>query len=311
MEEEKQEELSAEQIWDEEANKSAEENLEASPGDSEETVVAEEPQETESKNEVEANANTQTEEDKPADPFEGLPEAVKQKLLKIDDLEKSNQQLIHHVKTAEGRVAAMQREAEIAKRVKDEVAKKDSPSQKEITNASKNPEKWDNLKEDFPEWAEAMEEFVASKLGSSQPQGSAIDPKQIEGYVNNRISASQSQLSRRIEEATLDGRHPSWRDDVKTTDFNNWLTNQPNEVRGLADSQNAKDAIRMMDLFYESKTRPADNIKQSRSQRLAKAATPDKRNQTPPPKSLEDMTPEQLWNYEAKKREKTRVARGY
>ena len=51
-------------------------------------------------------------------------------------------------------------------------------------------------------------------------------------------------------------------------------------------------------------------IKQSRSQRLAKAANPDKRNQTPPPKSLDDMTPEQLWNYEARKREKTRAARG-
>ena len=32
----------------------------------------------------------------------------------------------------------------------------------------------------------------------------------------------------------------------------------------------------MMDLFYESKQRPADTIKQSRSQRLAKAANPDK-----------------------------------
>ena len=306
MEEDKQEELSAEQIWEEEANKSAEEKLETSPDDSEETVVAEEPQEEEPK-EVEAKA----EEEQPADPFDGLPDAVKEKLLKIDDLEKSNQQLIHHVKTAEGRVAAMQRETEIAKRVKDEVAKKDSPSQKEITTASKNPEKWDNLKEDFPEWAEAMEEFVSSKLGSSQQQGSTIDPKQIEGYVNNQIRATQSQLTRRIEEATLDGRHPSWRDDVKGSDFNNWLTNQGNEVRVLADSQNAKDAIRMMDLFYESKTRPADTIKQSRSKRLAKAATPDNRNQTPPPKSLEDMTPEQLWNYEAKKREKTRAARGY
>ena len=145
MEEEKQEELSAEEIWDEEANKSAEETIETSPDDSEETVVAEEPQEEEPKEEVEAKA----EEETPADPFEGLPDAVKEKLLKIDELEKSNQQLIHHVKTAEGRVAAMQREAEIAKRVKEEVAKKDSPTQTEITTASKNPEKWEQLKRRF------------------------------------------------------------------------------------------------------------------------------------------------------------------
>ena len=101
-----------------------------------------------------------------------MPDAVKEKLLKIDELEKSNQQLIHHVKTAEGRVAAMQREAEIAKRVKEEVAKKDSPTQTEITTASKNPEKWDKLKEDFPEWAEAMEEYVSSKLGGTHNHNS-------------------------------------------------------------------------------------------------------------------------------------------
>ena len=169
MEEDKQEELSAEQIWEEEANKSAEEKLETSPDDSDETVVAEEPQEEEPEG-VEAKA-----EEEPADPFQGLPDAVKQKLLKIDDLEKSNQELIHHVKTAQGRVAAMQRETEIAKRVKDEVAKKDSPSQKEITTASKNPEKWDNLKEDFPEWAEAMEEF--DKMQKCLDKFSRLNPK--------------------------------------------------------------------------------------------------------------------------------------
>ena len=313
MGEEKQEELTEEEIWNEEASKSAEDVLETSPEESkEETIVAEE---TEPQEEVEASAETElqteAEEEKPADPFEGLPEVVKQKLLKIDDLEKSNQNLIHHVKTAEGRVAAMQRETEIAKRVKEEVDKKDSPTQKDISTASKNPEKWEQLKEDFPDWAEAMEEFVSSKLSSNKPQGPAIDPKQIEGYVNNQIQATQSQLSRRIEEAQLDGRHPSWRDDVRTNDFGTWLSNQAIEVRKLGDSQNAKDAIRMMDLFYESRKTPANEIKQTRSQRLAKAANPDKRSQTPPPKSLDEMNPEELWNYEARKLEKTRVARGY
>ena len=66
-----------------------------------------------------------------------------------------------------------------------------------------------------------------------------------------------------------------------------------------------------MDLFYESKKTPANEIKQSRVQKLAKAATPNRRGQTPPPKSVDEMTAEELWNYEARKREKTREARGY
>ena len=59
--EEKQEELSAEQIWEEEANKSAEDRIEASPDNSEETVVAEEPQEEEPKEEVEAKLKPEEE----------------------------------------------------------------------------------------------------------------------------------------------------------------------------------------------------------------------------------------------------------
>ena len=119
-----------------------------------------------------------------------------------------------------------------------------------------------------------MEEFVSAKLGGTQPQQPGLDPKQIEGYVNNQIKATQNSYQGRLKKQQLDGRHPSWRDDVKTSDFNNWLTNQRVMKFVLADSQNAKDAIRMMDLFYESKQRPADTIKQSRSQRLAKAANP-------------------------------------
>jgi len=45
-----------------------------------------------------------------ADPLAGLPEPVKQALARITELETANSQLLHHVKTAEGRVAAMQRE---------------------------------------------------------------------------------------------------------------------------------------------------------------------------------------------------------
>ena len=48
-----------------------------------------------------------------------------------------------------------------------------------------------------------MEEFVSSKLGGSQPQGSTIDPKQIEGYVNNQIKVTQSQLSRKLKKQLL------------------------------------------------------------------------------------------------------------
>jgi hypothetical protein len=66
----------------------------------------------------------------------------------------------------------------------------------------------------------------------------------------------------------------------------------------------------MLDLFNASKSVSATEIKQERGARLAAAAT-TRTGQTPPPKTLGDMSPTELWNYEAKKRERELKERGY
>jgi hypothetical protein len=66
----------------------------------------------------------------------------------------------------------------------------------------------------------------------------------------------------------------------------------------------------MLDLYHQAKAKPAAEIKQERGARLAAAAT-TRPGQTPPPRTVDDMSPEELWNYEAAKREKTRAQRGY
>jgi hypothetical protein len=115
---------------------------------------------------------------------------------------------------------------------------------------------------------------------------------------------------RAIEEARIDGKYENWKDTVNTLEFTQWFTVQAPEVRALADSSAARDALRMLDLFHETKKRSASDIKQERGARLAAAAT-TRPGQTPPPKTLDDMSPEELWNYEAAKREKTKAQRGF
>jgi hypothetical protein len=66
----------------------------------------------------------------------------------------------------------------------------------------------------------------------------------------------------------------------------------------------------MLDMFSESRTRSASDIRQERGARLAAAAT-TRPGQTPPPKTIGDMSPTELWNYEAKKRERELKERGY
>lgn len=290
----------AQNIWDEEAA-----ILEAgdTPADQQalapEDSLQDEPQ-------IDEQASEPIQED---DPLASLPEAVRAKLAQIDQLAEANAQLLHHVKTAEGRVAAMQREFQQARTAQQNVASQEAPSQGQIVTAAKNPEKWEQLKQDFPEWAGAMEEYVASQLGSVQSR-QGVDPNQIAAYVQQEVDRTKAEMSRAIEEARVDGKYENWKDTVNSLEFTQWFTVQSPETRALADSSAARDALRMLDLFHETKKRSASDIKQERGARLAAAAT-TRPGQTPPPKTLDDMSPEELWNYEAAKREKTKAQRGF
>ena len=242
-----------------------------------------------------------------ADPLAGLPEEVRIALGKITELETANAQLLHHVKTAEGRVAAMQREFQQARQASTMVNPNDAPSQGAIAAAAKNPEKWEQLKQDFPEWAGAMEEYVGAKLSGMQ---SGVQAMQVVDYVQEQLAAERAQMKAAIEEARVEGRHENWRDTVNSPDFAQWYAIQPADVKALAESSAARDAIKMLDLFNSVKAKPASDIKQERGARLAAAAT-SRPGQTPPPKTIGDMSPEELWNYEAQKREKQLADRGY
>lgn len=291
----------AQQLWDEEAAKL---NADDQSADQQMATAPEEPPLEDEPVAEEAAPSEEAE-----DPLASLPEAVRAKLAQIDELATANAQLLHHVKTAEGRVAAMQREFQQARMAQQQVAPQDAPSQGQIVNAAKNPEKWEQLKEDFPEWAGAMEEYVASKLGSVQPQ-QGLDPQQVAAFVQQQVDQTKAEMRQAIEEARVDGKYENWKDIVNTLEFTQWFTVQSPEIRSLANSDSARDAIRMLDMFHETKKRSASDIKQERGQRLAAAAT-TRPGQTPPPKSLDDMSPEELWNYEAAKREKTRAQRGF
>ena len=237
------------------------------------------------------------------DPLAGLPPAVRAKLAQIDELAKSNAQLQHHVMSAEGRMAAMQQEANQAR----QAAMQEAPTQTAIVSAAKNPEKWEQLKQDFPEWAGAMEEFVASKIGNQQQ---SLTPQQVAGYVQQQVAQTRAEMGRLMEEARIEGKYENWRDTVNTIEFAQWFTVQSPDTRALADSSAARDAIRMLDMFNSSRSVSATDIKQERGARLAAAAT-TRTGQTPPPKTLGDMSPTEMWNYEAKKRERELKERGY
>lgn len=295
-----------EQIWNEEAAK-----LDADDNSSAPELLADVPNENSPQiQEEDAELTQQTTEPEPEpDPLAGLSDGVRAKLAEIDELKQANANLLHHVKTTEGRVAAMQREAEQARRAQQTVGNTVAPSQGQIAAAAKNPEKWDQLKEDFPEWGDAVEEFVNSRLGNAQQQN-GLTSENVANFVEAKVAETRAEMTKLLEEARVEGKYEDWKGIVNTPDFAQWYAVQNPQIRALADSTSSKDALKMLDLFHETKKRSAADIKQEREQRLAAAAT-TKPGNTPPPKTLDDMSPEELWNYEAAKREKTKAQRGF
>jgi hypothetical protein len=284
----------AQNLWNEEAKKLDAED--AVPEFETQSAQVDEPVQVE-----------QQPEGQPEDPLAGLPEPVRQALARITELESANTQLLHHVKTAEGRVAAMQREFQQARQAQQTVAPDDAPSQGQMSAAARNPEKWEQLKQDFPEWASAMEEYVGAKL--SDVRG-GVQALQVADYVQEQLASAKADMRVAIEEARIEGKYDDWRTTVATPEFSQWFALQPAEVKSLADSTAGKDAIKMLDLFSTARAKPASEIRQERGARLAAAAT-SRPGQTPPPKTLDDLSPEDLWNYEAKKREEQLAKRGY
>lgn len=236
------------------------------------------------------------------DPYAGLPEAAKAKLAKIDELENANRQLTNELKTASGRVSAMQREFDLARKAKAEVGAA-APTDGQVSAAFKSPERWESLKKDFPEWGEAMEELVKANLIPGQPAGGGVDLTQYAQEMGERIEAIRLSMAEQLEEAKVELKYENWKEDIATPEFAAWIAIQPPDIQGLADSPKARDAIRMLDLFNQAKSQNADSIKQERGARLSVAAT-QKGPSAPAPKRVEDMTPEELWEYEAKRMER-------
>ena len=237
----------------------------------------------------------------PADPFEGLPQAVRSKLAEIDELKRANEDLRHHVKTTEGRVAAWQREREQMK----QQAAVSTPTAGEVTKAASDSEKWKELKQDFPEWAEAMEEYVSAKVGSSA-QGVPTD--QLNQLLEERTTQMRAENQEALEYAKLEMRHPEWKDEVNNEKFIAWANSQPQNVYSLLNSPKASDAIKMLDLYGAAKKAPSV---QNQRKATLESALSTKPGVSRPSKTVESMTQEELWKYEARQLEKRKEQRGF
>lgn len=237
------------------------------------------------------------------DPYEGLSPAVRAKLERMEQLEQQNQQLAAHLRETAGRVSSLQsnwdrmRQAQPAAGVQ--------PTQAQVQAAAQNPQAWEQLKADFPEWGAGIEAFVNARLQNVSP---GMTPEQVQQLVEQRTAEARAAAEQQMQHLLVDVKHPDWRNTLTTTEFRQWFATQPAEVRVLADSPRGQDAVRVLDLYAASKTPAARDERQGRQKRLEAAVSTV--NNTPPPstpvKSFDDMTPAEQWAYLAAERERQR-----
>lgn len=312
-------ELEGQALWDDVAKERGADEQSPSTTATDAEVKADEP-ESEAQETTESQATTETDgskKDEPTakteeapDPYAGLSPELKQRLQRLEALESQVPQLAQRVDAAVGRVAAWQREKDVAKQAA--TAVKNAPTQAQINAAAASTDKWDTLKTDFPEWADATEQYVAAKLAGMTPQQvQQVDPDKIAEVIEQRVGQVRAEMARAVEEAKVEGRHPNWREDINSDGFVKWFGVQTPEVKALAASDKGRDAIRMLDLYQEALAKPADKVQQERANKLAAAVSAKPgAGAGAVKKTVDDMSPEELWNYEAKLAVKRRGSSG-
>lgn len=220
--------------------------------------------------------------------------AEQQWLDKIAGLETQLSQMHQRLRNAEGHIGGLNSQLKQAQtQVKAEGG--DAPTASEIREAQKSPKAMEELRRDYPEFAKAMEDVLQADRAELNSRLAAMERRVATTQALAQPGISAADLQRVRAEVQVDIRHPGWQEKVARPEFTGWLVRQPREVQMLAASESPQDATRLLDIYSDATTATTTQ----RNQRLsAAAAIPAGRaGGSPKQKSLDDMTPQELWAY--------------
>ncbi len=217
-------------------------------------------------------ADEQEQETTDEDVWEGLTE--KQQAA-VAALEVDRDQWLQKYRSDEGRITAYQRQTEDYKRQLEEQSTKKEP---ETTSDAEGDEFWTALQEDDPDLANAID----GRLGSNKQP--AIDPD-----TQKKIDLMLKREDERVvtaELAALEAAHPDYQAVVNSPDFYSWMDKQPDNVKGMFNSDSAREAVSFLNYYksqspdYQPKqssegdqSPTVDQIKAERQKKLSNSST--------------------------------------
>lgn len=239
----------------------------------------------------------------PVEPTPDPTDEIKQILDKLGGFETLVTKLTNTVNEQTGRVGAIQRELAQAKNAANVVAR--APNAQAVAAASKSLAKWEQLKTDFPDWAEAIEERVGS-VAAPEP---GPDIAALQSQLQAEVGSLRQAVTMGIEEAKIYGAHRSWKTEVAGAPFAEWFKTLPAEDQAVYNSTSGDEVIRILDKWEEHKLNSRRDVRAERSQILQNAVAP-RRGPAPASVDPSTLTAEQLWQAESAQRIATRAQRG-
>jgi hypothetical protein len=211
--------------------------------------------------------------------------------------------LDYRMKQTESRVGSIQNsirdQVAAAKEASERVG--DSPSKQEIADASGSKEKWAELKEEYVEWADVMD-AIEERFEIRGESKTKLEQERDRLNTDFTKALNRQQLETEIKFVSL--AHKDWRQIDDSQEFKDWLKNAPEDIQQRSGSSNSEDIIYVLDQYKGSlePTGEKENsgekdparIKQERRARLERSQEIKKGTKTPKPKSVEDMTEEEL-----------------
>uniref|UniRef100_A0A6H1ZK49 Uncharacterized protein n=1 Tax=viral metagenome TaxID=1070528 RepID=A0A6H1ZK49_9ZZZZ len=228
------------------------------------------------------------------DPWEGVNPALKGMFDTMSQTVQTLQGADLRLKQAESRIGAITNELHAAKKAAEQV--RVAPTAEQMAGAAKSDENWENLKKDFPEWAEAFDGRFDNKLSVKLEElkkeiGGGTTTEELEKLKTTLAEGTQTEIQKGI----LTFFKPKWKDTIGTNDWKAWLTAQSAETVALTLSDQAVDAVTLIDQFEEAtqKQKTATEIAADRKRRMRASVLPEG-GKAIPVKSEADMSVAEL-----------------
>lgn len=213
------------------------------------------------------------EDQPPVDEWEGVPQAVRNRLQALESIPSQISKLAGHVGGFKSQLGQLESAITAAKQAAERRGE-DAPTKQQVQEAAANPEAWANFKQEFPEIAEAVHAKLAADIAASrEDRAPPVDVDDLRSQVSRDINQS---IDAAEERALVRLKHPGWKATVQSPEFSAWFSAQPDELRALGASDLADDAIRVLDAYEQHRTAQsdADAARLKQQQRLSAAVTP-------------------------------------